>query len=139
MKSKRHQSDPKPANDPVPLASLPARKQKDLMWPILAATLIKLQELDDLRQSLECLLEGKVPPPNSGALLTLAHAANALGVQPRTLRRHCAELRIDPEKPLDGKAIERLRASLSDSRRRQHLAERNRRQASAKKNLMNSA
>jgi hypothetical protein len=105
--------------------ALPFRKRSEQIWQVLIITLQKLRELDALRQSLESILAGTVPPTTENTLLTLHQASNTLGVQIRTLKKHCQRLGIDPDQPLRPDALSQLRESLAAARRRHHLKERN--------------
>lgn len=107
-------------------AAVPFRKRSEQIWQVLVLTLQKLRELDGLRHSLESILEGTLPPVTDTAVLTLHQAADILAVRIRTVRKHCRLLEIDPDQPLEPEALSRLRESLAEARRRQHLATRNR-------------
>ena len=122
-------------HDPMksPIAAMPTHRQFTMLWPVLGLTLEKLRELDALRELLESIVQGREPASTHQVPLSLRQVAGMLAVQPRTIRRHCVRLGLDPEKALGPDEVKLIRSAVREARRRKHLAERNRALRQSKK------
>jgi hypothetical protein len=117
----------------ISISNMPTHKQYSMLWPVLALTLEKLRELDELREILESIVQGREPAETHKVPLTIKQVAGILAVQPRTIRQHCVRLGLDPGKSLDPQEVKLVRQAIREARRRKHLAERNRSLRLAKK------